>query len=194
MARACIYDPDISELYTAFGKHWGFIPLPCRPRHPQEEGVVERGGNYLKDNALKGRRFDGLEELDAFLEHWNRTVARVRIRGTTRKQVYTHFLEVERPALRPLPVEYFSFFKVDTRIVHPDGYVEVDCAYYAVTDRLLDEEVWVHWDERLVRIYHQERCVAVYTKSPAGTFHTHDEYRPSHKPARHQAYQEYLLG
>ena len=64
VARACLYDPDISELYAAFAKHWGFVPLPSRPRHPQEQGVAERGGSYLKDNALKGRRFDSLEELD----------------------------------------------------------------------------------------------------------------------------------
>jgi len=193
VARACLYDPDISELYAAFAKHWGFIPLPCRPRHPQEDGVVERGGNYLKDNALKGRRFDSLEELDAFLKRWNRTVARVRIHGRTRKQVYTHFLEVEKPVLKPLPAERFSFFKVGTRTVHPDGYVEVDWAYYAVPDRLLGEEVRVYWDERLVRIYHQGQCVGVYTKAPAGTFNSRDEYRPAHKPARQQAYQEYLL-
>jgi hypothetical protein len=193
VARACLYDPDISELYAAFAKHWGFIPLPCRPRHPQEEGVVERSGNYLKDNALKGRKFDSLEELDAFLKRWNRTVARVRIHGRTRKQVYTHFLEVEKPALKPVPLERFSFFKVGTRSVHPDGYVEVDWAYYAVPDRLLGEEVRVYWDERLVRIYHQGQCVGVYTRAPAGTFNSHDEYRPAHKPARQKAYQEYLL-
>jgi transposase len=193
VARACLYDPDIAELYAAFAKHWGFVPLPCRPRHPQEQGVVERGGDYLKDNALKGRKFDSLEELDAFLKRWNRTVARVRIHGRTRKQVYTHFLEVEKPALKPLPAERFSFFEVGTRSVHPDGYVEVDWAYYAVPDRLLGEEVRVYWDERLVRIYHQGQCVGVYTKAPAGTFSGRDEYRPAHKPARQQAYQEYLL-
>ena len=193
VARACLYDPDINELYAAFAKHWGFIPLPCRPRHPQEEGVVERGGGYLKDNALKGRKFNSLEELDALLKHWNRTVARVRIHGRTRKQVYTHFLEVEKPALRPLPMERFSFFEVGTRSVHPDGYVEVDRAYYGVPDRLLGEEVRVNWDDRLVRIYHQGQCVGVYTKAPPGTFNSRDEYRPAHKPARQQAYQENLL-
>jgi transposase len=193
VARACLYDPDIAELYAAFARHWGFIPLPCRPRHPQEQGVVERGGDYLKDNALKARKFGSLEELDAFLKRWNRTVARVRIHGRTRKQVYTHFLEVEKPALKPLPAERFNFFEVGTRIVHPDGYVEVDYAYYAVPDRLLGEEVRVYWDERLVRIYHRGQCVGVYTKAPAGTFTGRDEYRPAHKPARQQAYQEYLL-
>jgi len=193
VARACLYDPDISELYAAFAKHWDFTPLPCRPRHPQEQGVVERGGGYLKDNALKGRRFDSLEELDAFLKRWNRTVARVRIHGRTRKQVYAHFLEVEQPALKPLPAERFNPFEVGTRTVHLDGYVEVDRAYYSVPGRLLGEEVRVHWDDRLVRIYCQGQCVGVYTKAPVGTFNSLDEHRPAHKPARQQAYQENLL-
>ena len=193
VARACLYDPDIAALYAAFAKHWGFIPLPCRPRHPQEEGVVERGGSYLKDNALKGRRPGSLEELDSFLKHWNRTVARVRIHGRTRKQVYTHFLEVEKPALGPLPAERFSLFEVGTRSVHPDGYVEVDRAYYSVPARLLGEQVRVYWDERLVRIYHEEKCVGVFTKAPPGTFNSLDDHRPAHKPARQEAYQEHLL-
>lgn len=193
VARACLYDPDISDLYAAFAKHWGFVPLPCRPRHPQEQGVVERGGDYLKDNTLKGRRFDSLEEVAAFLKHWNRTIARVRIHGRTRKQVYTHFLEVEKPALKPLPPERFSLFEVGSRIVHPDGYVEVDKAFYSVPARLLGEAVRTYWDEHLVRIYHDGHCVGVYTKAPAGIYRTMDEHRPAHKPARQQAYQENLL-
>ncbi|MBM4448887.1 MAG: IS21 family transposase [Chloroflexi bacterium] len=193
VARACLYDPDISELYAAFARHWGFVPLPARPHHPQEQGVVERSGSYLKSNALKGRKFDNLEELDAFLKRWNRTVARVRIHGRTRKQVYTHFLEVEKPALKCPPAERFSLFEVGTRTVHPDGYVEVDRAYYSAPDRLLGEQVKVHWDDRLVRIYHDGQCIGVYTKAPAGTFRTLDEHRPAHKPARQKAYQENLL-
>lgn len=193
VARACLYDPDVSEIYAAFAKHWGFIPLPCRPRHPQEQGVVERSGRYLKDNALKGRRFDSLEELDAFLKRWNRTVARVRIHGRTRQQVYTHFLEAEKPALKPVPLERFSFFEVGTRTVHLDGYVEVERAFYGVPDRLLGEVVRAYWDDRLVRIHHQAQCVGVYTRAPVGTFNSRDEYRPAHKPARQQAYQENLL-
>jgi transposase len=41
VARACFYDPDLNELYEAFAEHWGFIPLPSRPHHPQEQGVQE---------------------------------------------------------------------------------------------------------------------------------------------------------
>jgi hypothetical protein len=74
----------------------------------KEHRIAERGGGYLKDNALKGRRFDRLDELASFLRHWNRAVARVRIHGRTRKQVYAHFLELEKPALNALQRETFS--------------------------------------------------------------------------------------
>jgi transposase len=193
VVRACLYDPDINEVYEAFAKHWGFVPLPARPRHPEEEGIVERGGSYLKDNALKGRKFNSLEELDAFLKRWNRTVARVRIHGTTRKQVYAQFLEVEKPALNGLPAERFSLFQVGTRTVHPDGHVEVARAFYSVPDRLVGEEVRTTWDERLVRIYHKSECVGVHIRAPAGAFTTAREHRPAHKPARQEAYEADLL-
>src|SRR5207253_152427 len=41
VTRACLYDPDLNEVYEAFAKHWAFIPLPSRPHHPQEQGVQE---------------------------------------------------------------------------------------------------------------------------------------------------------
>jgi transposase len=85
VVRACLYDPDLSEVYAAFARHWGFVPLPARPSHPQEDGIVENSGGYVKDNAVKGRRFDSLEELNIYLVRWNRTIARLRIHGTTRK-------------------------------------------------------------------------------------------------------------
>jgi transposase len=99
IVRSCLYDPDVSEFYAAFAKHYGFAPLPARPRHPEEDGIAERSGGYVKGNALKGKRFNSLEELNAYLVRRNRTIARLRIHGTTRKQVYTHFLEVENRSL-----------------------------------------------------------------------------------------------
>jgi len=193
VARACLYDPDVNELYMAFAQHWGFVPLPCRPRHPEEEGIAERGGGYVKDNGLKGRRFDSLEDLDSFLKRWNRTVARLRVHGTTRKQVYGHFLEVDKPALSALPMEPFSLFEVGTRTVHPDGHVQIEGAFYSVPYRLVGEEVRVQWDERLVRVYAGGQCVAVHTRAIPGTFATQGDHRPEHKPARQEAYEAMLL-
>src|SRR5215510_11214802 len=114
VVRACFYDPDSHDVYLAFAAHWGFTPLPTLPRNPKENGKQERSGGYVKDNALKGRRFDSLEELNAFLRQWNRTIARVRIHGTTRRQVYAHFEETDKKALKSLAGSPFPFFERGT--------------------------------------------------------------------------------
>jgi hypothetical protein len=120
VVRACFYDPEINPVWAAFAQHWGFTALPTLPRNPKENGKQERSGGYVKSNALKGRRFDSLQELNAFLVHWNRTWARVRIHGTTRRQVFAHFEETDKKALQPLAASPFAFFSA-ARAVHPVG-------------------------------------------------------------------------
>jgi transposase len=193
VVRACLYDPDVSELYSSFARHWGFVSLPARPRHPQEDGVVERSGGYVKDNAVKGKRFDSLEALNAHLVRWNRSIARLRIHGTTRKQVYAHFLEVEQPRLGPLPESRFALFQVSTRVVHPDGHIEVGGAFYSVPHTLVGEQVRVQFDDHLIRVYAEGHAVAVHCRTGAGTYVTQNDHRPAHKPAREEAYQAGLL-
>ncbi len=170
VVRACLYDPDAHPVYVAFSEHWGFAALPTRPRNPQENGKQERSGGYVKDNGLKGRRFDSLPELNEFLRHWDRTVARVRIHGTTRRQVFTHFEETDKKALQPLASSPFAIFTRGTRTVHPDGHVEVDGAFYPVPAHLLGVEVEVRWDARLVRVFHGETPVAVHARVRPGEF------------------------
>ena len=41
---------------------------------------------------------DSVNEQNQFLRRWNRTIARLRIHGTTRKQVWSHFLETDKPS------------------------------------------------------------------------------------------------
>jgi hypothetical protein len=170
VVRACLYDPDSNEVYLAFAKHWGFTPLPTQPRHPQENGKQERSGGYVKDNALKGRRFDSLDEQNAFLRQWNRTVARLRIHGTTRRQVWTHFVEAEQRALQPLAAEPFPLFSAGERTVHADGHVEVAGAFYPVPLALLGQRVRVQWDARLVRVFHADALAAVHRTVTPGVY------------------------
>jgi len=170
VVRACLYDPDHNEVYRAFATHWGFTPLPTQPRHPQENGKQERSGGYVKDNALKGRRFDSLEDQNAFLRQWNRTVARLRIHGTTRRQVWTHFVEAEQRALQPLATASFPLFSAGERTVHADGHVEVAGAFYPVPLALLGQRVRVQWDARLVRVFHADALAAVHRTVTPGVY------------------------
>lgn len=194
VVRACLFDPDANDIYTAFARHWGFTALPTRPRTPRENGKQERSGGYVKDNALKGRRFEGLEEQNAFLRRWNRTIARLRIHGTTRKQVWTHFLETDRPALRPLPAEAFPFFESGTRMVHFDGHVEVLGSFYPVPLHLLNQRVRVRWDRHLVRVFDDDDVVAVHRRLAPGHYAPRPGSAPLELTSTQRALQEHLLG
>ena len=192
VVRACLYDPDVNPVYAAFAEHWGFTPLPTRPRNPQENGKQERSGGYVKDNALKGRRFDSLAEQNAHLHRWNRTIARLRIHGTTRKQVWTHFLEVEQSALLPLPADPFALFHSGTRVVHPDGHVEIQGSFYPVPSQLLGHKVQVRWDDRMVRVLWQDTLQATHPRVAAGQYARVGETKAI--TSTQQAYLHKLLG
>ena len=119
--EASIFDPILNETYLKFATHWGFAANPCMPFRPEHKGVVERDVSYTKHNALDGRRFDGLEEANAFLRHWNKRWARTRIHGTTRCQVWKLFCDIERPRLRPVAEKPFEFFNICVRKVDVNG-------------------------------------------------------------------------
>ena len=94
--------------------------MPARPFRPTDKGKVENAVKYVKNNALRGRRFKSLAEINTHLRQCESTVADQRIHGTTRQQVEQHFLEVEKAALRPLPESLFECFEEGRRKVHPN--------------------------------------------------------------------------
>jgi len=145
-------DPELNPKLLAFCRHYGCALLPCRPRVPEHKGKTERGIAYLKDNALRGRTFTSLQAENAFLQHWEKTVADVRIHGTTRQQVAARFAQ-EQPSLLPLPPDLFPCFQEGRRTVHRDSYVEIDKAYYTVPPEYIGQEVWGRWDSHEVRIF-----------------------------------------
>ena len=169
--RACFFDPDSHDVYLAFAAHWGFTPLPTQPRHPQENGKQERSGGYVKDNALKGRRFDSLDAQNAFLRHWNRTIARLRIHGTTRRQVWTHFVEVEqrgaaaarrrRVSVLHQPASAPSTPMATSKSAAPSIRCRSRCSASGVR---------VRWDAHLVRVFHGDTLVMVHARVAAGVF------------------------
>jgi transposase len=145
-------DPQLSPKLESFCRHYGCALIPCLPRTPEHKGKVENSVKYVKTNALRGRTFSSLSAHNEFLRHWEKTVADMRIHGTTRQQVCALFAQ-EQSALLPLPPDLFPCFKEGLRSVHRDSYVEVDKAYYSVPPEYIGQDVWVRWDGHEVRIF-----------------------------------------
>lgn len=173
VTKADWFDPEINPKVQSFCQHYGIVPLPTKPRMPRHKGKVERGVGYTKDNGLKGRQFNSLEEQNEHLLRWETTVADLRIHGTTKRQVKEMFEKVERSALQPLPSLKFPSFTEGQRIVSRDGHIELAKAYYSVPPEYLGRTVWARWDARTVRIYDSRmQQIALHVRSEPGRFRT----------------------
>jgi transposase len=117
------YDPDIHPKIQSFCEHYGTVILPTKPYTPRHKGKIERGVGYVKDNALKGRKFSSLQQQNEHLLNWETRIADTRIHGTTRKQVGKLFREEEKTCLLPLPAGRFPCFAEAKRSVHRDGHI-----------------------------------------------------------------------
>jgi transposase len=156
--REGVLTPDIHEatlnpLYRDLLAHYGAVALPCRVNDPDRKGKVEAGVGHAKRTPLKGQRFESLQQAQAYLDRWETNWADTRIHGTTKRQVAAMFAE-ERPHLLPLPLEPFRFYQYGQRVVHLDGCVEVEAAYYSAPPGWIGRRVQVQWDGLNVRLLH----------------------------------------
>jgi transposase len=191
--KADWYDPELHPKIIEFCEHYGFTLLPTRPATPRHKGKVERGVDYAQENALKGKNFATLDEQNAYLEHWEKTVADTRIHGTTKKQVGASF-ESERPHLSPLPADRFPFFHEEQRRVSRDGHISLHKAFYSVGPEYLGSDVWVRWNSQTVRIFnHRMEQVTVHCFQEPGRFSTHAEHIDERKIHPIERGVEYLL-
>jgi transposase len=188
------FDPELNPKVQSFCEHYGTVMLPTKPYTPRHKGKIERGIGYVRDNALKGRRFAALAAANGHLLAWETAVADTRIHGTTRKQVGRVFEEIEAGALLPLPPGRFPSFREAQRSVHRDGHVEVSKAYYSVPPEYAGRRVWARWDGHLVRVFNKRmEVIAVHVQQDAGRFSTHDEHIHAHKFSRVELGAEALL-
>src|SRR5439155_6437900 len=95
VTKADWFDPELNPKVQAFAQFYGVVFWPTRPYTPRHKGKVERGIDYVQENALKGRSFTSLDEQNHFLQEWEQSVADTRLHGTTRQQVGHLFTTAE---------------------------------------------------------------------------------------------------
>ncbi len=143
-----IYEPELNPIYGAMLNHYGVMADPARVRDPNRKGTVENAIQHTQDTALKGRRFESIEEQNKWLMHWEEVWAAKRIHGRMKRQVEQMFLE-EKPYLNQLPLTGFHYFRQETRKVYDDGMIQVGQSYYSALPAPLHQDV-------IVRIYEFE--------------------------------------
>ena len=143
-----LYEPRLNPVYASVLAHYSVVADPARVADPDRKGSVENAIQHTQDTALKGRRFESIEEQNQWLMHWEEQWAAKRIHGRMKRQVQEMFDE-EKPFLQPLPLKSFSYFSQETRTVQDDGTIQIHDCYYAALPARLHTQV-------IVRIYDYE--------------------------------------
>lgn len=182
-----VFDAALNPLYRDMLAHYGATALPCRVRDPNRKGKVERAVGHAQDTPLKGLRFETLEEAQVYLDRWESRWADTRIHGTTKRQVAAMFAE-EKPALLTLPIEPFRYYQYGTRVVHLDGAVEVEAAYYCPPPGWVGKTVHVQWNGVHVRILDPRSGALLreHLRAPRGWRRLKEEDRPARTPLKTQ--------
>ena len=146
-----LYEPELNPVYSAMLGHYGVVADPARVRDPNRKGSVENAIGHTQGTALKGRRFETIEEQNAHLEQWETKWAAPRIHGSAKRQVEAMFQE-ERAHLQALPLQGFQYFSECERTVADDTCIRIDHSSYAARPATIGSRVVVRLFERHVEI------------------------------------------
>ena len=190
ITRPSRYEPGINRTYQDLADHYGFVVLPARVRKPRDKAKVEAAvgivSRYLL-GRLRNRRFFSLDELNVAVRDCVTTVnAKVMKRlEKSRKEL---FASLDRPALKALPSERYSYAEWKRCTVAPDYHVEVDDHYYSAPFQLLRETVDARFTNTTVELFHKGHRVASHVRSRVAHKHT---TIPEHMPSSHRRYAEW---
>ena len=190
ITKACFYEPAVNRSYAEMAAHYDTAIVPARPYKPRDKAKVEVAVQVATRwiiAKLRKRQFFSLAEVNAAIAVEVAALnARVtRHLGASRK---TLFDELERSALKKLPLEPYVYAEWKECKVGLDYHVEVEKHYYSAPHQLLREKVWVRITARTVEVLHGGKRVAAHVRSSSNRRHTTVR---EHMPSGHQRYADW---
>lgn len=181
--RPSFYDPEANQTYGRMAEHYGVGIVPARPYKPRDKAKVEAGVRLAQFYIL-GR----LRHLTFFsLAECNQAIAQAveRINGSIMRKLGASrrdlFLQVDSPAMRPLPATPYEYAEWKRARVNLDYHVEILGFYYSVPHSLVREEVEARLTINAVELFHRGQRVAVHVRlyGHGGNHVTHNDHMPS---------------
>jgi transposase len=191
--KACLYEPSVNRSYTEMAAHYHTAILPTRPRKPRDKAKVEAGVLIMERwilGRLRNRIFLSLAELNQAIGELlvrlndERPIRRL---GVTRRQLLE---QLDRPMLKPLPVEPYVFAEWRMRRVGIDYHVDVDRHYYSVPYRFAKDAVEVRLTARTVEVFAKGERIAAHLRSSGNGKHTTVQ---DHMPSSHRRYADWTI-
>jgi transposase len=184
------YEPDINPSYQQLAAHYQTAIVPARPYKPKDKAKVEVAVQIVERWILARLRHQSFFTLAALnraiselLEDLNQRPFK-KLPGTRRSQ----FEQLDKPALRPLPVARYQYAEIKQARVHVDYHIEYDKHYYSVPHHLVKQTVEVQASATTVAIYQHGKRLASHPRSHRQGAHS---TCPEHMPQSHRSIHEW---
>jgi transposase len=185
VTRAHRSEPEINRTYTDLAQHDGFAVIPARAAKPRDKAKVDVGVPVVERWMLARLRHHtvfALAEVNAALFPLLSTLhARPfkKLPGSRQELFDT----LDRPALRPLPVQPYAYAEWQLARVNIDDHVEVDGHYDSVPYALVRQPLDVRLSASVVELFAKGTRVASHRRSPHKGRH---RTVAAHMPRAHQ--------
>jgi transposase len=188
--KANYYDPQLNKEYYDLALYYNIAVIPARVRSPRDKSQVEGSVGWMETwllGWLAGKQFSSFAELNAAIKGRAGELAKrpFQKRAGSRESV---FLELDRPALRPLPSEPYENPAYLERRVPNNYHVAYEGFYYSVPYRYYKQQVTIKATYQAIEVYADRLTrVAIHERRCCGSRYVTER---SHMPPRHQAQQD----
>jgi transposase len=191
--KASFYDPEINRTYGRMAEHYGIGIMPARPYRPRDKAKVEAGvrvAQFYILGRMRNRTFFSLTECNQAIREVltdlnGRVMRRLKV---SRSDLY---LEIEKPALRPLPTTAYEYAEWKRARVNLDYHVELLGHYYSVPHGLIRQEVDARITANGVEIFHRGKRVAAHIRLYVTGAGHHHVTQAEHMPRAHRHYADW---
>lgn len=190
VSKPCRYEPDLNPSYQDLAEHYGTAVIPARVRKPKDKAKAEVGVQIVERWILARLRkltFFSLADANAtirvLLDDLNSRPFK-KLPGC-RKDA---FESLDRPVLKPLPTDAYTFSQWKKVRAGIDYHIEVDGHYYSVPYQLRGQQLEARITAISIECFVQRKRVASHVRSFQKGRHTTTS---AHMPKGQQEYADW---
>jgi transposase len=166
VTTAHAYEPEINRTYLDLAQHYGAVVIPARVARPKDKPKAEVSVQIAQRGvlaALRHRTFFTLADLNAAIRERLDVVndRPMKTVGVSRRVL---FEQLDRPALKPLPVLRYELAEWNVCRVNIDYHVEIAHNFYSVPYQLVHERVDARATASTIEVFFKGRRVASHPR------------------------------
>jgi transposase len=149
------YEPIINSSYWELAQHYGVAIIPTRVGKARDKSLVEQSVGWLETwllGKLRKQMFFSFTELNLTIRGYISELSQKPFQKREGSRL-SEFIEIDKPALRPLPAQRYEIADIVARRVGDNYHLEYDRFYYSVPYTLHGEMVMLRATGATIEVF-----------------------------------------